>query len=596
MSKIKNLFKPTFKKRVLFFLIADAILSIFSLYSAYLLRFNFHIETKYFHDFLDIATIFIGVKFLFMTIFSQYTIVWRYYSFNDAKRLLFAHILSYITIVIIYLTFKSWFHPFPRSVIVIDFFLSFVLLLGLRVLKRLFLQTSLPKNMKSTLIIGINDYSTIKAILESHISLFPIGIIILDKKYKSLIGGHIDSVRVYSIDDLDDLVKKFDVKSAIITKKLKPKELSSLIDKLKALGVKEIKKIKLLEDGKDRLENIQIEELLAREPKDLDTKAIANFVKNKRVLVTGGGGSIGSQIVRELVNFGAKEILIVENSEFNLYKISQELEEKRAKFKPILEDICNKEALKEIFKKEKIDIVIHTAAYKHVPLCEFNPKSAVRNNIVGAKNIFELSIEYGVKRVVNISSDKAVRPTNIMGATKRVIELLAQNIPSKECEIVSVRFGNVLGSSGSVVPKFKEQIKKGGPLTVTHPEITRYFMLIDEACKLVLQAGAMAKRRELFILDMGEPVKIVDLAKRMIELYSDGEEIEIKFTGLRAGEKLYEELLINDAEYKTKYDSIYIAKETKYDFEKLKRDIDRLLNSNNPEEILREIVPEFKRL
>ena len=596
MSKIKELFRPTFKKRVLFFLIADAILSIFSLYSAYLLRFNFNIETKFFHDFLDIALIFIGVKFVFMTIFSQYSIVWRYYSFNDAKRLLFAHILSYFTIVLIYLSFKNWFYPFPRSVIVIDFFLSFVLLLGVRVLKRLFLQSAIPKEIKPTLIFGLSDYPTIKAILENDISLFPVGIVICDDKNRSLVDGQIDNIRLYPKDEIENLVKKFDVKKVIITKKLKPKELSNLIDELKSFGVKEIRKIKLLEDGKDRLENIQIEELLAREPKDLDTKAIASFIKGKTVLITGGGGSIGSQIVREVYRFGAKKIFIVENSEFNLYKISQELEEMKADFEPILENICNKDAIREIFEKNSIDIVIHTAAYKHVPLCEFNPKSAVRNNIVGAKNIFELSIEFGVKKVVNISSDKAVRPTNIMGATKRVIELFAQNIPSKESEIVSVRFGNVLGSSGSVVPKFKEQIKKGGPLTVTHPEITRYFMLIDEACKLVLQAGAMAKGRELFILDMGEPVKIVDLAKRMIELYGDGEDIKIAFTGLRAGEKLYEELLINDAECKTKYESIYIAKETKYSFEKLKMDIDELLSSKNPEDILRKMVPEFKRL
>jgi UDP-N-acetyl-D-glucosamine 4,6-dehydratase len=596
MAKIiKELFRPTFKKRVLFFILVDAILSIFTLYGAYLLRFNFHIQTKYFHNFWDMVLLFTSVKFIFLTIFSQYTIVWRFYSLKDAKRLFFALVLSYLSITILYLSFKEWFLPFPRSVIVIDFFLSLVFLLGIRLLKRLFLRSALPNEIefKPTLIFGLSDYSTIKAILESDISLFPVGIIILQEENKGFIGGHIDNIKIYSKDDLQDLIKKYSIKSAIITKKLSSKELSSLIDKLKRLGVKEIKKAKILEDKTEKLENIQIEELLAREPKDLDTKAISEFINQKKVLVTGGGGSIGSQIVRELFYFNAKEIIIVENSEFNLYKISQELENLGAKFVPILENVCEKEAMEEIFKKYKIDIVIHSAAYKHVPLCEFNPKSAIKNNILGAMNIFELSIKYKVKKIVNISSDKAVRPTNVMGATKRVIELLAQNIPSKESEIVSVRFGNVLGSSGSVVPKFKEQIKNGGPVTVTHPDITRYFMLIDEACKLVLQAGALAKGKELFILDMGEPVKIVDLAKRMIELYAKDEKIEIVFTGLRPGEKLYEELLIDDAECKTKYESIYIAKASFYDFEQLKKDIHKLLNSDNPKEILKKILPEY---
>jgi len=597
MSKlIKTLLRPTFKKRVLFFLVADTILSIMTLYGAYLLRFNFHINMEFFHNFWDMVLLFTSIKLVFMTIFSQYTVVWRFYSLKDAKRLLFAHILTYASIVILYFLFKDFFLPFPRSVIIIDFFLSFVMLLGLRVLKRLFIKSTLPSDVdfKPTLIFGLKDYSTIKAVLDSDISLIPVGIVVVEPENLAIVGGHVDNIKIYSKEELPELVKKFDVKSAIITKKLDAKTLSNLIDELKSLGVIELKKIKLLEDGKDRLENIQIEELLAREPKDLDTNAISKFIKDKRVLVTGGGGSIGSQIIKELHHFGAKEIIIVENSEFNLYKISQELETLGARFVPILENICDKEAIREIFESYKIDIIIHTAAYKHVPLCEFNPKSAIKNNIVGAMNIFELGVEFGVKKIVNISSDKAVRPTNVMGATKRVIELFAQNIPSKDSEIVSVRFGNVLGSSGSVVPKFKEQIKSGGPITVTHPEITRYFMLIDEACKLVLQAGAMAKGRELFILDMGEPVKIVDLAKKMIKLYGDGEEIEIKFTGLRAGEKLYEELLINDAECKTKYDSIYIAKASKYDFERLKIEIQELLEAKNPKEVLKRIIPEYQ--
>jgi len=251
------------------------------------------------------------------------------------------------------------------------------------------------------------------------------------------------------------------------------------------------------------------------------------------------------------------------------------------------------EKLDALFSEYKPQIIIHAAAYKHVPLCEANRDSAIENNVLGSMNVINLGIKHGVEKIVNISSDKAVRPTNVMGATKRVTELYAQNVPSGKTEIVSVRFGNVLGSSGSVVPKFKEQIQKGGPVTVTHPEITRYFMLIPEACQLVLQAAAMAKGGELFILDMGEPVKIVDLARKMIRLYGKEGEVEIEFTGLRPGEKLYEELLIDEAECRTKYESIYVAKPTQTPIEELRENIEELLNSDDKISVLKKIVPEF---
>ncbi|SHO81413.1 UDP-N-acetylglucosamine 4,6-dehydratase [hydrothermal vent metagenome] len=344
-------------------------------------------------------------------------------------------------------------------------------------------------------------------------------------------------------------------------------------------------------DYSKQLKDISIEDLLAREPQDLDKDKISSFIKDKTILITGAGGSIGSQIVRECIKFQAKELILLDHSEFNLYSIDQEIE--GIKTHLVMQSVVDIEKFEITVKKYRPQIIIHAAAYKHVPLCEENIFEAITNNIIGTKNSIDLAIKYEVEKFILISTDKAVRPTNVMGTTKRVCELYASNVDSKKTEIVSVRFGNVLGSSGSVIPKFQAQINSGKNITVTHPEITRYFMLIPEACELVLQAGAIGKGGELFILDMGEPIKIVDLASRMIEL-SGRDDIEIEFTGLRAGEKLYEELLIDDSDASTQYESITVAKPTIYDIDKLNSDINELLISDNKLEKLKEIVPEFK--
>ena len=338
-----------------------------------------------------------------------------------------------------------------------------------------------------------------------------------------------------------------------------------------------------------QLKPISIEDLLLRKPKDLDMATIANFISGKVVLITGAGGSIGSELSRQVVKFGAKQVILLDNSEYNLYSITEELN--GANIVSVMQSVRERDMLQKTFEKYLPDIVIHAAAYKHVPLCEENIEEAINNNIFGTKNVIDLSIEYGVSKVVLISTDKAVRPTNVMGTTKRICELYAHAVPSNKTEIVAVRFGNVLGSSGSVIPKFQSQIEKGEDITVTHPEITRYFMMIPEACQLVLQAASIAKGGELFILDMGEPIKIVDLAKKMIEL-SGREDINIKFIGLRAGEKLYEELLIDDADLKTEYDSILVSKNLPVDYELLLSKLEDL-KTRNRLEVLKEIVPEF---
>ena len=283
---------------------------------------------------------------------------------------------------------------------------------------------------------------------------------------------------------------------------------------------------------------------------------------------------------------------LVDNSEYNLYQIGEQIENAELK----LVSVTDKHRLETIFKEARPQIVIHAAAFKHVPICESNQDMAVLNNVLGTKNMIDVSIENSVEKVVVISTDKAVRPTNVMGATKRVTELYANNVDARETEIVAVRFGNVLGSSGSVIPKFKQQIEKGGPVTVTHPDITRYFMLIPEACQLVLQAAAIAKGKELFILDMGKPIKIVDLAHQMIRLYGKEDEVKVEFTGLRPGEKLYEELLIDENEQRTQYSSIFIAKPTPYDIVKLNEDMYNLIDNDDKLVQLKKIVPEFTHM
>jgi len=408
----------------------------------------------------------------------------------------------------------------------------------------------------------------------------------------------IDGINIVSLDTLKERMqsKKYDLLVIAMPSSTKQRineiyeELNAYFKNIQVLpSLDEILRDK---DFTTQLKNISVEDLLARHPQDLDKDKISSFIKDKKVLVTGAGGSIGSEIVRQCVLYGAKELILVDHSEYNLYKIDQEID--KDIIIPIMQSVVNKDDLEKTFEKYQPDIVIHAAAYKHVPLVENNISEGIVNNIIGTKNTIDCAIKYGVKKFILISTDKAVRPTNVMGTTKRICELYAQNSNGNGngTDIVAVRFGNVLGSSGSVIPKFKSQIEKGEDITVTHKDITRYFMLIPEACELVLQAGAIGTGGEIFILDMGEPIKIVDLASKMIEL-SGRDNINITFTGLRPGEKLYEELLIDDSDCTTEYESITVAKPTHYDIKKLNKDIAELLNSEDKVEQLQKIVPEF---
>ena len=565
-----QLFKPNRIKRILFFVSGDIILSIFTIILAYLVRFKFQIPKEFYSSIFITFLILIPLKISILAIFRQYSITWRFYSFVDAKNLLKAHILVYFIFGIISFLWFKYFY-IPKSITIIDFFFSFVMLGSLRFFKRLLIENNY--NEKKVIFIGANSktQSFIKRCLEGELPFYPVAIFddVKDETY-------ISNIKVYKLEKLS----KMDADTAIITKNLSPKELDELTKKLTNLGIKDIK---IATDFENKIKDLSIEDLLARKPKDIDTTTIQTFIKDKVILVTGAGGSIGSEIVRQCNSFGAKQIIMVDKCEYNLYQISNEVNGVKI--------LCsvNSPLLEKAFKEYKPQIVIHAAAYKHVPMCEENKLSCIYNNVYGSIRVIDLAIKYQVKKFVNISTDKAVRPTNVMGATKRIIELYAKNVDSKNTEIVSVRFGNVLGSSGSVVPLFKKCIEENKNLPVTHPEITRYFMLIPEACKLVLQAAAIAKGGELFILDMGEAVKIKDLAQKMINL--SGKNLKIEYVGLRKGEKLYEELLISDKDLKTKYESIFIVNEEKIDFNKLKKNIEKL---KHDWEILKEIVPEYK--
>jgi len=594
---MNTLLKPTNTKRILFFLISDFIVSIITLYSAYALRFNFQIPTQFLESFWFVFLTLFSLKLLFFVHYNIYLSIWRFFGLSESKNILKAHIFAYSIFFIIFLFLHELYDPFPRSVIIIDLMLSLVLMGILRISKRMMIEDN-NNPYKPTLIIGVNPKtsSIIKSTLSDEIPYYPVAISLASSEEKSAIGTYLSNLKVHSFENLKKTIKTYDIQAVIITADISALDLSVLYNSLSSYGIKEIKKVKLLGDRYDKLQDLSIEDLLARHPKDLDNTLVQSFIEGKTILITGAGGSIGSEIALQCQKFGASSLILLDNSEYNLYQIGEKLEDAKLK----LISVTDIEKLRELFKSFSIDVVIHAAAYKHVPLCEINTEAAIENNILGSKNLIDLSIEYEVSKIVIISTDKAVRPTNVMGTTKRIVELYAQNVNPKKSEIVCVRFGNVLGSSGSVIPKFKSQIEYGGPVTVTHAEMTRYFMLISEACQLVLQAASIAKGGELFILDMGESVKIIDLAKQMIKLYGKEDEIEIEFCGLRPGEKLYEELLINPDDEKTRFSSIMIAKSTTYPIEKLQNDIVELFTPSRGTYAykdkliqLKKIVPEF---
>lgn len=438
-------------------------------------------------------------------------------------------------------------------------------------------------------IIGLIDDDISKARLQIH--------------GKKILGNRNDIERICTEKNIEEII------FAIYN--LSPTDKSDILDICSRTGCK-VKIIVGLEGffngelGTNGIREINIEDLLEREPIKLDNELISTDIKDKTILVTGGGGSIGSELCRQIVKYSPKKLVILDIYENSTYELQNELEEKYPKqdIDVLIASVRDKKRLGDIFGFYKPDVVFHAAAHKHVPLMEFSPSEAIKNNVFGTYNVASCAEEFGIKRFVMISTDKAVNPTNVMGATKRMCEMIIQTFSKcTKTEFVAVRFGNVLGSNGSVIPRFKKQIAQGGPVTVTHPEITRFFMTIPEAAQLVLQAAAYAKGGEIFVLDMGSPVKIYDLAKKMISLsgYRPDVDIKIEFTGLRPGEKLYEELLMNEEGLKeTNHGKIFVGQPIDITMTELNDKLEVLKKAvsesdiENIKKALEKVVPTYK--
>jgi FlaA1/EpsC-like NDP-sugar epimerase len=437
---------------------------------------------------------------------------------------------------------------------------------------------------------------------------------------KEKVGKRIHNRKVLgNIEGINDILEKEQVSTVIISiPTASGKEIKRIVENIKnkEVKIKTLPGLYELVDGKvsfSRIRNIRIEDLLGREPVDLNLEEISGYLEGKRVMVTGGGGSIGGELARQICRFGPKSLILLDHSENGLFHINLELERKWSgagvglEIELLVADIRDRDKMDKIFKKYVPEVVFHAAAHKHVPMMEFHPDEAVMNNIIGTKNVAELAGKYGAERVVMISTDKAINPTSVMGASKRVAEMVVKNLGNKnKTKFVAVRFGNVLESNGSVIPMFKQQIAEGGPVTVTDREVKRYFMTLPEASQLVIQAGALGKGGEVFVLDMGEPVRVLGMAEELIRLsgLEVGEDIEIKIVGLRPGEKMFEEVLTEEERSGALGDSghekIFIAKVEEVDGEKLEKDIkelERLAKEMDAEGIVRklqEMVPSYQ--
>lgn len=553
--------------------------------------------------------------FLFL-LFRTYAGIIRFSGIQDALRIFFVTFFLNAGLALLNF-FVIAYNGQPilgYSIIVIHGLLSFVLLTAYRLLvKYVFVYLStVTGNTKRVVIYGAGDVGiSTKRALEHDLNEKITIVAFVDDDLRKA-NKRIDGVRIEYTDKLPALLQSQDIDELIIaTLRLPTDKKNHIVDiclsnKVSVFTIPPLKKWINGQFQARQLQNVKIEDLLDRDPIMIYNDIVGEQIKGKNILITGGAGSIGSEIVRQCLQYKPKQILIVDTAESALHELELELLDKNfTAFKPLLASVCNQQRMEAIFQQYQPAVIYHAAAYKHVPMMEHHPVEAILTNVKGSKMIADLAVKYGAERMVMVSTDKAVNPTNVMGASKRIAEIYVQSYfrhlqaGNTQTKFITTRFGNVLGSNGSVIPRFKKQIEAGGPVTVTHPEITRYFMTIPEACQLVLEAGAMGEGGEVFVFDMGKSVKIVDLAKKMIQLsgFVPDKDIKIEFTGLRPGEKLYEELLTkNENTIPTYHEKILIAKTRVYDFNEIQTQISQLIKLAESHAGFEIIVQEMKVL
>ncbi|MDP3244360.1 MAG: nucleoside-diphosphate sugar epimerase/dehydratase [bacterium] len=573
------LLHPTQTKRFIFFLLLDIVIIFFSLYFSFLLRFDFDLPMPYPWLMLLAFPSFLVVKLMSFQYFKLYKLSWRFVSLKDFYNILKAIISSSSALMIgIYFFRFSLFQGFPRGVIIIDAFVTFILVAFLRISKRLFFEVmrgNYFQQGKKTVIVGAGN--TGEMILRDiqkggFNNYFPIAFLDDDK---NRVGTYLHGIKVAGgLDDLSKLIQECHAMVVIIAiPSLGHKRLKEIYKQAKETNVEEIKIVPRIYDihqpqvSSRTLEDIKIEDLVGRQAVKIDYKEIGLAIEGKTVLITGAAGSIGSEIVKQIGIFNPGKVVLFESDETELYKLELFLKECFSQLSGrmhfLIGDVRDFDYLQSVFNKYKPEVVFHAAAYKHVPVMECNVAEAVKTNVIGTHNVALAAFHAAAEKFVMISTDKAVRPTSIMGATKRLAEYICRAFNGEgRTEFISVRFGNVLGSRGSVLPLFLEQIKKGGPVTVTHKEMKRYFMTIPEAVSLVLQASVIGRGGDILVLDMGEPVKIIDLAEELIRLhgFEPYKDVDINFIGLRPGEKLFEEILTaEEGTVSTRHEKIFIA-------------------------------------
>lgn len=586
MEKIRNLILDLRKPLIV---IVHFLIAIFSFWLAFLLRFDLLIPKQYLATFYTRLPLLILVKMAVFAIFGIFAGLWRFVSIDDAWKIIKANLFATFIFVLSEVFFFGL-QGFPRTVFVLDWLICTSLVAGVRFSSR-FLREKYYRNYdfeaKKVLIIGAGETGV--TLLREYRKNPGMGRVIgfidddKSKRNESIHGVKILGTR----KDILRITEKYEIEEIVLAmpsvKGEEMRDLLSSCEKTKA-KIKIAPELNKILSGKliVKPREIRAEDLLGRESINIDTKEINSYIKDKVVLISGAGGSIGSEIARQVARFGPKEIILFDHHENFVYFLTVEFKMKHPKvrIKTVIGSIRDVGLLKQLFSKNKPQVVFHAAAHKHVPLMEDNPVAAVKNNIIGSRNLIYAANHYGVERFVLISTDKAVNPINIMGMSKRIAEMILQaKAKNSKTKFMAVRFGNVLGSSGSVVPLFKKQIEEGGPVTITHPDVKRYFMSVTEAVMLVLQTGAMGKGGELFILDMGEQIKVVDIAQNLIALsgLTPAKDIEIKFIGLRPGEKLEEELLLDKEKDKaTKNDKIFISQPEDFEAARLRKQIKHL--------------------